>query len=153
MASDRTNSVAGLAEPGFPADLLVALDRSADRGLRRQLEGELRRAIRHGRLPVGTALPPSRVLAKDLGVARGVVVDAYAQLAAEGYLEARQGSGTRVRAAQPRAPAAGGAPARRSETGPRLLGGPPDPARLPPTPWLRPHPAPVGAPPPPPPRH
>src|SRR3954466_12716983 len=104
MASDRTNSVA-TAEPGFPSDLLVALDRSADRGLRRQLEGELRRAIRHGRLPVGTALPPSRVLAKDVGVARGVVVDAYAQLAAEGYLEARQGSGTRVRAAQPRADA------------------------------------------------
>src|SRR4051795_6700472 len=102
MASDRTNSVA-TAEPGFPGDLLVALDRSSDRGLRRQLEGELRGAIRHGRLAVGTALPPSRVLAKELGVARGVVVDAYGQLAAEGYLEARQGSGPPVPAAPPRA--------------------------------------------------
>src|SRR3954454_22214949 len=138
MASDRTNSVAGLAEPGFPADLLVALDRSADRGLRRQLEGELRRAIRHGRLPVGTALPPSRVLAKDLGVARGVVVDAYAQLAAEGYLEARQGSGTRVRAAQPRADAGDSAgPERPREPGPRLLGGLPAPAPFPRVQWQR----------------
>src|SRR5689334_6596882 len=100
MPSGRTNSVT-VAEVAFPADLLVALDRSNGRGLRRQLEGELRRAIRHGRLPVGTPLPPSRVLARELGVARGVVVDAYGQLAAEGYLEARQGSGTRVRAAQP----------------------------------------------------
>src|SRR3954466_7758696 len=119
MASDRTNSVA-TAEPGFPGDLLVSLDRSSDRGLRRPLEGELRGAIRHGRLPVGTALPPSRVLAKELGVARGVVVDAYGQLAAEGYLEARQGSGTRVRAAQPRDDAPdGAAPGRPGEAGPR----------------------------------
>src|SRR3954470_16434107 len=106
MASDRTNSVA-TADPGFPADLLVALDRSAGRGLRRQLEGELRRAIRHGRLAIGTALPPSRVLARELGVARGVVVDAYAQLAAEGYLEARQGSGTRARTQKTAARGAG----------------------------------------------
>ena len=70
-------------------------------GLREQLEGELRRAVRAGRLAIGTALPPSRVLARELGVARSVVVDAYGQLAAEGYLEARQGSGTRVRATQP----------------------------------------------------
>src|SRR3954467_15291315 len=131
MASDRTNSVA-TADPGFPADLLVPLARSAGRGLRRQLEGELRRAIRHGRLSVGTGLPPSRLLAKELGGARGVGGDAYAQLAAEGYLEARQGSGTRVRAAQPRADAADGTAADRPrEPGPRLLGGLPDPASFP----------------------
>jgi GntR family transcriptional regulator/MocR family aminotransferase len=135
MASDRTNSVA-TAEPGFPGDLLVALDRSSDRGLRRQLEGELRGAIRVGRLPVGTALPPSRVLAKELGVARGVVVDAYGQLAAEGYVEARRGSGTRVRATQPHEAEADGAPDRRP-TGPRLLGGLPDPASFPRTQWQR----------------
>src|SRR3954462_15877892 len=137
MASDRTNSVPGLAEPGFPADLLVALDRSADRGLRRQLEGELRRAIRHGRLPVGTALPPSRVLAKDLGVARGVVVEAYEQLAAEGYLEARQGSGTRVRATRPPDAAAREPAGARPAPSQRLLGGLPDPERFPRAQWLR----------------
>jgi len=64
--------------------------------LRRQLERQLRDAIRSGRLSVGSALPPSRVLAEALGVSRGVVVDAYSQLTVEGYLVAQPGSGTRV---------------------------------------------------------
>jgi GntR family transcriptional regulator / MocR family aminotransferase len=64
--------------------------------LRRQLEDALRVAVRSGRLPPGSLLPPSRDLADQLGVSRGVVVDSYAQLAAEGYLSARRGSGTRV---------------------------------------------------------
>jgi GntR family transcriptional regulator / MocR family aminotransferase len=140
MPSDRTNSATATAtagDSGFPADLLVTLDRSAGSGLRRQLEGELRTAIRGGRLAVGTALPPSRVLAKELGVARGIVVDAYGQLAAEGYLEARRGSGTRVRTAQPREPVADGAPEPRRDAGPRLLGGLPDPGSFPRTQWQR----------------
>jgi GntR family transcriptional regulator/MocR family aminotransferase len=64
--------------------------------LRRQLERQLRDAIRSGRLCAGSALPPSRVLAEELGVSRGVVVDCYSQLTTEGYLAARTGSGTRV---------------------------------------------------------
>jgi GntR family transcriptional regulator/MocR family aminotransferase len=64
--------------------------------LRGQLERELRRAIRSGRLVGGTALPSTRALASELGVSRGVVVEAYDQLVAEGYLVARQGSATRV---------------------------------------------------------
>src|ERR1700730_1015193 len=63
--------------------------------LRRQLEDALRVAIRSGRLVPGSALPPSRDLAEQLGVSRGVVVDSYAQLATEGYLAARRGSGSR----------------------------------------------------------
>jgi len=66
--------------------------------LRRQLEDALRVAIRSGRLPPGSVLPPSRDLAEQLSVSRGVVVDSYAQLATEGYLAARRGSGTRVAA-------------------------------------------------------
>ena len=62
--------------------------------LRRQLEAALRVAIRSGRLAPGSVLPPSRDLAEQLGVSRGVVVDSYAQLATEGYLSARRGSGT-----------------------------------------------------------
>jgi GntR family transcriptional regulator / MocR family aminotransferase len=85
------------AEGEFPADLLVELDRSRPRGLRTQLEHGLRQAIARGSLPPGTALPPSRVLADELGVSRSLVVGAYEQLTIEGYLEARQGSGTRVR--------------------------------------------------------
>lgn len=64
--------------------------------LRRQLELALRDAIRSGRLTAGSELPPSRDLAEQLGVSRSVVVDSYAQLVAEGYLSARQGSRTRV---------------------------------------------------------
>ena len=44
----------------------------------------------------GSKLPPSRLLAEALGVSRGVVVEAYSQLAAEGYLVARAGDGTRI---------------------------------------------------------
>jgi GntR family transcriptional regulator / MocR family aminotransferase len=64
--------------------------------LRRQLEYALRSAIRSGRLAPGSVLPPSRDLADQLGVSRGVVVDSYAQLSTEGYLTAKRGSGTRV---------------------------------------------------------
>jgi GntR family transcriptional regulator/MocR family aminotransferase len=66
--------------------------------LRSQLEGELREAIRSGRLPVGERLPSSREMARELGVSRGLVQDCYGQLYAEGYLVTRVGSGTRVAA-------------------------------------------------------
>src|ERR687898_2796914 len=77
-------------------ELFVALDRSRPRGLRAQVEEGLRSAIRDGRLVPGVRLPSSRALAADLGITRGVVVDAYDQLAAEGYVTTVQGSGTRV---------------------------------------------------------
>src|SRR3954454_3072560 len=64
--------------------------------VRRSLEEALREAIRVGRLPEGLRLPSSRQLAADLGLARNTVADAYGQLVAEGWLAARQGSGTRV---------------------------------------------------------
>jgi GntR family transcriptional regulator / MocR family aminotransferase len=69
------------------------------------LERALREAVQTGRLHPGARLPSSRALAGDLGVARNTVADAYNQLAAEGWLTARQGSGTRV-ASRPAAPAA-----------------------------------------------
>jgi GntR family transcriptional regulator / MocR family aminotransferase len=56
------------------------------RHMREALRDSLRRAIQDGRLPARTVLPSSRRLAADLGVSRGVVTDAYEQLAAEGYL-------------------------------------------------------------------
>ncbi|MFK4101479.1 PLP-dependent aminotransferase family protein [Streptomyces sp. NPDC019531] len=65
-------------------------------GIRRGLTDALREAARTGRLAPGTRLPSSRSLAADLGVARNTVADAYADLVAEGWLMARQGSGTRV---------------------------------------------------------
>jgi GntR family transcriptional regulator/MocR family aminotransferase len=76
-------------------DVLLTVDRGAG-SLRRQVEQELRGAIRSGRLREGTVLPSTRALASQLGVSRGVVVEAYDQLVAEGYLLARQGQATRV---------------------------------------------------------
>jgi GntR family transcriptional regulator / MocR family aminotransferase len=75
-------------------DIHLVLDRAAP--LRAQLERELREAIRSGRLRAGGKLPPSRLLADELDVSRGVVVEAYSQLVAEGYLVARPGDGTRI---------------------------------------------------------
>jgi len=72
------------------------LDLSGPGGRRAALIGALREAVRGGRLAPGTRLPPYRSLAADLGVARNTVADAYAELVAEGWLTARQGSGTRV---------------------------------------------------------
>src|SRR6195952_4559223 len=60
------------------------------------LEDALRAAIRERRLAAGTRLPSTRALAGDLGLSRGTVVEAFAQLTAEGYLEARHGAGTWV---------------------------------------------------------
>jgi GntR family transcriptional regulator/MocR family aminotransferase len=64
--------------------------------LHARLHGELRRAVLDGRLPPGARLPASRALARDLGVSRTVVVQAYERLCAEGWLEARVGAGTFV---------------------------------------------------------
>jgi GntR family transcriptional regulator/MocR family aminotransferase len=100
-------------DPG-PMDIHLALDRAAP--LRAQLEHELRDAIRGGRLRAGAKLPPSRVLADELRVSRGVVVEAYSQLIAEGYLVARAGDATRIAdglAQQPPAPRAPSTPAGR----------------------------------------
>ncbi|MFI2199390.1 PLP-dependent aminotransferase family protein [Streptomyces sp. NPDC020192] len=76
------------------ADLHLEL--SGPGGRRATLIQALREAVRSGRLAPGTRLPPYRSLAADLGVARNTVADAYAELVAEGWLTARQGSGTRV---------------------------------------------------------
>jgi GntR family transcriptional regulator / MocR family aminotransferase len=83
-------------------------------GLRAGIERALRQAMRDGRLAAGGTLPSSRSLARDLGVARGTVSAAYRQLAAEGYLELRQGAPVRVRwvpSHQQPSPAAASSPA------------------------------------------
>lgn len=66
--------------------------------LHSQLELSLREQVRSGRLAPGARLPSSRALAAELGVSRGVVLEAYSQLIAEGYLVASQGAPTRVAA-------------------------------------------------------
>ena len=81
----------------FPLDVLV-LDRSSQVTLHRQLYSALQHAILNGTLRSGFSLPPSRTLARQLEVGRNTVVAAYEQLTAEGYLDARSGTGTWVAA-------------------------------------------------------
>jgi GntR family transcriptional regulator/MocR family aminotransferase len=116
-------------------DVLLRLDRGRT-PLRAQIEDQLRDAVRGGRLAPGAALPSSRALARELGVSRGVVVEAYAQLAAEGYLVARQGAPTRVSEAA--SPGPGAAPAVAAERAPRFdfRTGRPDVSLFPRTAWL-----------------
>ena len=79
------------------SDLLLRLDRTASGdGLTRQIYSQLRAAILEGRLRAGDRLPPSRDLARDLGVARLTVATAYEWLSAEGYVYGRVGAGTFV---------------------------------------------------------
>jgi GntR family transcriptional regulator/MocR family aminotransferase len=111
------------------------LDLAGTRG-RAELERALREAVRTGRLRPGTRLPPSRALGADLRIARNTVAETYGQLVAEGWLVARQGSGTVVaeRVALPAtrpAPAAPSPVARYS-----LKPGSPDLTSFPRTAWL-----------------
>jgi GntR family transcriptional regulator/MocR family aminotransferase len=77
-------------------DLHLDLGGPPSVGKRAALETALRDAVRDGRLAPGARLPPTRALCEQLGVSRGVVVEVYAQLAAEGYLRTRRGGGTTV---------------------------------------------------------
>lgn len=77
-------------------ELHLDLAAAGGASLRARLESALRETIRSGGLTPGVRLPPSRSLCEQLGVSRGVVTDAYAQLVAEGYLIARPGAGTTV---------------------------------------------------------
>jgi GntR family transcriptional regulator / MocR family aminotransferase len=116
--------------------VFVVLDHDARIPLHRQIVTSIRDAIRAGRLPRGSSLPSSRMLATDLGVSRGVVVEAYQQLTAEGYLTSRAGGYTQV-AAGPAPATAGFTPAR--EVPPRidLSYGRADVSSFPRAAWLR----------------
>ena len=116
-------------------EMMVQLERGSGEPLRAQLERQLRESVRGGALREGTALPSSRALAVELGIARGVVTEAYSQLAAEGYLVSSQGAPTRV---------AGGSAAAESTHAPTdeprpprydFVPGQPDPALFPRTAW------------------
>jgi GntR family transcriptional regulator / MocR family aminotransferase len=89
--------------------MLIELERDADLPLHEQVERSIRESIQSGRLAAEARLPSSRALAKELGISRGVVTEAYGQLVAEGYLRTRQGAPVRVartvRASDARPPA------------------------------------------------
>ncbi len=124
-------------ETSQPIELLLSVTREGPRTLGAQIEDQLRSAIRDGALHPGARVPSTRDLARQLGVSRRVAVDAYAQLAAEGYLSLRQGARPRVSetAAAAAEPARAAAPALR----PRFDFRPsvPDVSTFPRTAWLR----------------
>ena len=74
----------------------MLLELTATGPLYRRIYEALRTHILRGDLPAGTPLPGTRTLARDLGVSRIVVLAAFEQLAAEGYIESTVGSGSRV---------------------------------------------------------
>ncbi len=80
---------------------VVAIDRTSSMPLHRQIYDGFRSAILEGRLRPGQRIPSSRVLAREILVSRFPVLNAYAQLHAEGYLESRVGAGTIVSSSLP----------------------------------------------------
>jgi GntR family transcriptional regulator / MocR family aminotransferase len=91
----RSNSVS-IQWAGLGPELLLRIERDGAEPMRVQLERGLRDAIRSGRLAAGERLPSSRRLAQELGISRGLVLECYSQLQAEGYLVARTGAATQV---------------------------------------------------------
>jgi GntR family transcriptional regulator / MocR family aminotransferase len=89
-------------------DLVIPLSRRRE-PLFRQVYQHLRLSILEGTLAAGSRLPSTRDLAEQLGISRTVVVLAYEQLLAEGFVAGRSGSGTYVSAGLTALPKAGGA--------------------------------------------
>jgi GntR family transcriptional regulator / MocR family aminotransferase len=90
----------------------IVLDRSLPRSLGSQLCDALRELMLSGKLAGGSRLPSTRELARELGISRTLVLEAFEQLEAEGYIEGRTGAGSFVaEGAAPRR--ASGPPARR----------------------------------------
>ncbi len=73
---------------------VISIDRKAPKSLQRQIYDSYRSAIVDGRLRPGQRIPSTRVLASEIRVSRFPVLNAYAQLLAEGYLQSRVGAGT-----------------------------------------------------------
>ncbi|KOU27488.1 GntR family transcriptional regulator [Streptomyces sp. WM6372] len=122
------------SEPAGGSDFLQLDREEAPPGGRTEwLTARIRAAIADGTLPVGSRLPPSRVLAAEIGVSRGLVTGAYQRLADAGQIQGRGRSGTTVVAAPvppparsdrnaPGSPGAPGGPV--APAGPVRCGGP-----------------------------
>ena len=80
---------------------MITVDKKLSRPLHWQVYTSFRDAIVDGRLRPGQRVPSTRLLASEIGVSRFPVLNAYAQLLAEGYLQARIGSGTVISSSLP----------------------------------------------------
>ncbi|MEU0056960.1 PLP-dependent aminotransferase family protein [Streptomyces sp. NPDC006334] len=133
--ADHADGAVPLALGGAGVDLHLEADLAE--GRRAGLERALRDAVRDGRLAPGTRLPATRLLAAETGISRNTVKAAYDQLVAEGYLIARQGSGTRVAALPHRLAEPSGAAAHAGAPRFDLRPGSPDVGTFPAAVWLR----------------
>jgi GntR family transcriptional regulator / MocR family aminotransferase len=100
---------------------VVAVNRRSSTPLHRQIYDSFRDLIVQGNLVSGQQIPSTRTLAKELGISRFPVLNAYAQLLGEGYFEGRIGSGTVVSSSLPDQPALSRRDGMRST---RILSGP-----------------------------
>jgi len=123
----------GKVETSQPIELLLSVTRDSPDTLGAQIETQLRTTIREGTLRAGTRLPSTRDLARQLGVSRRIVVDAYSQLSAEGYVTLRQGAPPHVGENAVAAPALESEPPARYDFRPSV----PDVSTFPRTAWLR----------------
>jgi GntR family transcriptional regulator/MocR family aminotransferase len=92
-----------MSKPAAGAMLSITLTPSSEVPLFHQVYSHIRDAILGGGLRPGSRLPSSRTLAADLGVSRTTVLNAFDELTAEGFLESRVGSGTRIASTLPEA--------------------------------------------------
>ena len=76
--------------------LSLTFNRSAGEPLQQQIFNQVREAILSGRLKPGTRIPSTRVLANELKLSRNTILGAFERLYAEGYIEGKMGSGTKV---------------------------------------------------------
>ncbi len=95
-----------MAEPVGGISPIIAIDRKAGTPIYTQIYAGYRDRILGGELRAGQQIPSTRELAAELGISRIPVVNAYAQLLAEGYFESRVGSGTFVSTSLPGHPEA-----------------------------------------------
>lgn len=82
-------------------ELAITVDPSSGEPLQRQLYNEIRSGILVGRLARGVRLPPTRELARSLGISRTTVTLVYDALVSEGYLDGKTGAGTFVASVLP----------------------------------------------------
>ena len=79
----------------------IVIDRKMSQPLHRQIYESFRSAILNGQLHPGQRIPSTRVLSAEIGVSRFPVLNAYAQLLAEGYFQSRVGAGTVISSSLP----------------------------------------------------